>query len=122
MYEMQLSLPEGFKGSLQVKVPRHQDRLRILASTGAAKLKSQAEDASEEEKVELFQKNAPILLDVYDKTRDLIAGVSIRREGDQVDGPCVVSTLDELETHQATSMVPLQFAAQYLAGFGPGNG
>ena len=120
-FTQELELPEGFKGTVTVEIPPHQQRLRVLASTGGTKLKQQAEGATDAEKLELFEKNAPILLDVYEHARKVVAGcqvVHVQENGVEV---VVAQSLDELERHPATSMAPLQIAAQYLAGYGPGN-
>lgn len=118
MFEMKLELQEeGLVGVVHMKVPRHTERLRVLAECGATKLKQQTQDATDAEKVALFEQNTPVILDVYEKAaRALIVDVEVKR-GDEV----LVKGLEQAEVHPITTMLPLQVAAQYLAGFGPGN-
>lgn len=118
MYELKLELQdENLTGVVIMKIPRHTERLRALSEMGGTRLKRQAEEASDAEKVKLFEENTPILLDIYEKAaRGMIQDVIVKR-GEEV----IVKGLDQAEVHPATTMMPLQVAGQYLQGFGPGN-
>lgn len=97
---------ELYKGHLLIEIPMASDRMRELIKHQNL----QREDAVSD------QEAMNAMLDLWDRQSGLLKMGEVVRVS---DGAKV--ELEDLFYDQQLTALPLEFAAKYLAGFGPGN-
>lgn len=105
-----------WKAIVTIKVPPHHERKAECLKLGTHRLEGLGKSATDEGKIEWYEKNGPILFACYEKIRPLIEKVEITGpKGEKLEG------LEALETHPAFDNACVELGYLYAAGFGPGK-
>ncbi len=115
MFSMKFETETGFKGTLQLEVPKNHERLALLAKHQVGRMRAGKDAKTPAQKNELFEINSAMYAAIYGDIRHLIKSV------DLVRGEEKIQSVEQFETHADLLSGVALVALQYIEGFGPGK-